>query len=255
MLYLRRYVLGDGICASTHITSFRVDQCILEAMIDCATMNNVTLGTVCAACYAAFLFELTDDWDVAFETTVTNRLQEPETSAIVGNYVYVPLMRVYMENTPETTFVTLLQNVQLLTNSSLIHARAQWDPIRNNTLEQSEDGTSVNYPITGFQFEEYQKNFVLDTSVENGPVLEYVHSERDGLLAGLWAHAGSWSSFLTEAFYMLPDRTLTFGMIFSTVSYNRSTAVSIEYVFLQEEKILILNVYFYRNVYAINFKT
>ena len=196
-------------------------------MIDCANMNNVTLATVCASLHAAFLFELTDDWDVAFETTVANRPQEPEATATLGNHFYLPIMRVHLENTTETTFVTLLQIVQSLTNNSLLHARAQWTPLGNNTLEQSEDGTSINYPITNFQFEEYQKSFVLDTSAQNGPVLEYIHNERDDLLGGLWSRAAGRASFFTEAFYMLPDMRLTFGMFFSTVSYDHSTAVSI----------------------------
>jgi hypothetical protein len=121
---------------------------------------------------------------------------------------------------------TLLQNVQLLTNNALLHARAQWSPTGNTTLEPSEDGTNANYPITGFQFEQYQKDFVLDISSPDGSVLEYVHNEQDFLLAGLWARAAGRSSFFTEAFYMMPDMHLTFGMFFSTASYDRSTSMS-----------------------------
>lgn len=195
-------------------------------MIDCAATNNVTLATVCASCHAAFLFELTNDWDVAFETTVASRPQEPEAAALLGNFFYLPLMRVSLAKVPQTTLVTLLKNVQSQTTSALLHARAQWSPVGNNTLERSADGVSINYPITSFQFEQYQKSFTLDVSSEDGPVLEYVHNEKDYLLAGMWARAAGRSSFFTEAFYMLPDMRLTFGTFFSSASYNYSTAVS-----------------------------
>jgi hypothetical protein len=68
-----------------------VDECILQAMLDYATKNNVTLATLCASCHAAFLFELTADWDVAFETTVANRPQEPEVTDILDNFFYIYL--------------------------------------------------------------------------------------------------------------------------------------------------------------------
>ena len=198
-------------------------------MLDCALMNNVTLATICAACHTAFLFELTNEWDVAFDTTVVSRPQELEAADIIGNFFYVPPLRVNLQKTRNTTFVTLLETIQSLTNKSIIHARAQWTPLGNSTLQPNEDGTSIDYPITSFQFEQYQKEFVLDASSDTeNCVLEYVHSERDSLPAGLWARAAGRAALFTKVFYVMPDRRLTFGMFFSMASYNYSTAVSTE---------------------------
>ena len=213
-----------------------MDEDILQTMLDCASANSVTLATVCAACHAAFLFELTADWDVAFETTVANRPQESEALEIIGNFFYLPFMRISLENNSQTTFITLLQMVQSRTNDALLHARAQWSPAGNSTLELSEDGTNVYYPITSFQFEQYQKDFVLDSSIAEGAVLEYMHNEQDYLLAGLWPRAAGRASFFTEAFYMLPDKRMTFGMFFSTASYDRSTSVSSHFLSLFNRK-------------------
>ena len=223
-----RYLLGQATCNSSHIVSFCLDQGAIRSMIECASTHNVTLATVCAACHAGFLFELTNDWDVAFETTVANRPQEPQATHILGNFFYLPLMRVHLENKRETTLATLLETIQAHTNSALLHARAQWSPVGNKTLELSDDRTVVYYPITSFQFEQYRKSFTLDSSSTTEPVeLEYVHNDRDSLLSGLWARAAGRSAFFTEAFYIIPDMQLTFGMFFSSASYNESTSVSI----------------------------
>ncbi|CAF3666813.1 unnamed protein product, partial [Adineta steineri] len=108
-------------------TSFTIDQDVVESMMLFASTNNVTMFSLCLACYYTFLFKLTNhDDDLCVVSSAVDRL-EKETQDIIGMFVNLLLYRIKIDS--NTTFKQLVQQVQELSNEILEHVSLPYQQI------------------------------------------------------------------------------------------------------------------------------
>lgn len=224
-LFLFRYEHLPGQLKGTLITTFKVEVNIVQAMLDCVRSYNVTLATICTACYAAFLFELTGNWDVVFRTFVACRPTEYEAKDLLGNFFHIPIIRVKLEDST-ATFIDLLHAVEIVLIDSVQYGRYAESPPEKD-LPKCDDEAScklVDPPISGFHFHQMNNDLILDSS--NDISLNYLYNDRDGILVGFQARVGTICTWSTDVFYKPHHKELLFAQFFSVAAYDQLVSVS-----------------------------
>ena len=204
---------------------FHLDDKIVSMMTDCARENNVTIASLCLGCHFAFLIELTDEWDLGVCSTVTSRPIEPEAVSILGPFFDFIVYRINLDKKTNPTFVTLVQQTHAIMTEIFDHLFAEQDPCSLDPLKEE----LSHLLLCCFQFDEKIQDVILDIDVRLCPALD----PSDGMPKAIWWRFSTIECFLCHVLYDSKVGKLTHAFIFSTASFERSTAVSIiDYFFI-----------------------
>jgi hypothetical protein len=199
--------------------SFHLNDKIASAMVECARENNVTIANLCLACHFAFLIELTDEWDLLVDCNAAKRPLEPEAANILGPFTDYIICRVNLDKKTNPTFQSLLEKTHSTMMESLDHLFAEEDPLSRNDTEM----LAPDRQCSDFQFDEMLEDVVLDNNVR----LHHVVNPSDNMPAAIWWRVATDTHFGVYVIYDSHRAKLSYAFVFSTATYERSTAVRI----------------------------
>ncbi|CAF4144029.1 unnamed protein product, partial [Adineta steineri] len=156
-------------------TTFSINQHVVDAMMLCASSNNITMFTLSLSCYYAFLFKLINDDDLCVAGNIANRFVQ-EAKDMIGMFVNLVPYRTKIE--PNMPFDHLLQKVQQLSSNILEHGCLPYQHIINSYDQR---GHQV-LPLTLFHYESLMssitQNIKLEITTDEDTVLD-VYFDRD----------------------------------------------------------------------------
>ncbi|CAF4070993.1 unnamed protein product [Adineta steineri] len=140
-------------------TAFSINQHVADAMMLCASLNNITMFTLSLSCYYAFLFKLMNDDDLCVAGNIANRFVQ-ETKDMIGMFVNLVPYRIKIE--PNEPFDHLLRKVQQLSSNILEHGCLPYQHIINS-YDQREQQV---LPSTLFHYESLMSSITQNNKSE-----------------------------------------------------------------------------------------
>ncbi|CAF1537192.1 unnamed protein product, partial [Adineta steineri] len=130
-----------------HAISFDLDSDIVQAQLQCAMANNVSMFQLGLTCFFAFLYKLcnsyTDDFCI---TSATDNRQLPETKKMIG--MFVNLLPYRIKINPVESFISLMLRIRQLCIDVLQHAELPYQEI----IGHMNNSTSPKIPFH-FQYQ------------------------------------------------------------------------------------------------------
>ncbi|UJR06587.1 hypothetical protein I4U23_010871 [Adineta vaga] len=170
----------------SYSVAFTLDQQLVDGMALYATENNITMFSLCLACYYILLMKLVNDDDkndLCIASVMANRSQGMEN--MIGMFVNVVPYRMKME--PEGSFSYLTRKVQELSNNILEHAYLPYQHIINSYEQRDQQAL----PSILFQYESLvssltaknNKEFTIDGDIDLGMYFDRDRLHGNGVVA------------------------------------------------------------------------
>ncbi|CAF1607242.1 unnamed protein product, partial [Adineta steineri] len=140
-------------------TTFSINQHLVDAMMLCASSNNITMFTLSLSCYYVFLFKLIDDDDLCVAGNIANRFVQ-ETKYMIGMFVNLVPYRMKIE--PNKSFDHLVRKIQELSSSILEHGYLPYQHIINSYDQRDHQVL----PSTLFHYESLMSSITQSNKLE-----------------------------------------------------------------------------------------
>ena len=214
-----------------HALTSTVSEDILNSLVSYAEECQVTLATLCFATFCAFIYEMTNFWenDIGITYTMTSRPAEPEAAHLIGPFMYLPLLKIHLNDGGRTTFRQLVKSAHSVIGTGYRHVKA------TNTLPDTIDFEHLPpdactrypeiFPIAGVQFDIEEDNYVILDDANNIR-LEKVKNKVDGFPEEAWWRVATNDYWITLFHYDPTSEQLRYVTVLPTTLFEYSTAVS-----------------------------